>query len=419
MRFLYSIVLYMLTPFLVLRLWWKGRKLPAYRQRIAERFCWDSATPATCDIWIHAVSLGEVIAATPLINELLSHQWRLLITTTTPTGSERVRLQFGDKVQHRYLPYDLPTVVRRFYRRYQPRLGIIMETELWPNLIAAATQANIPLVLVNARLSDRSCEAYKKISWLIKPSLNQFCKILAQSALDAERFVALGANPDRVELGGNLKFDINTSLVDQQKYLRLQSLWGEARVVLMLASTHENEEQQILSQLKHLQIAIPDILVLIAPRHPERFQTVFRQAEQLGLQVVFQSQAENISTQTEVIVIDAMGEMLGFYSRSHFAFVGGSLVPVGGHNVLEPIALGVPVFSGREVHNFKSVIRDLEAAHAIELVNDAHDLVHKVIAVHKDPIRRSELVSRASGVLEANKGALARYVSTLESLLDK
>lgn len=417
MRRIYTIFLYILAPALVLRLWWKGRRLPAYRERIAERFCRDLVTPDQYDIWIHAVSLGEVIAVTPLIEALLAKQRRLLVTTTTPTGAQRVQVQFSDRVLHRYLPYDLPGVVRRFFRMYQPRVGIIVETELWPNLIMEARRVQIPLCLVNARLSERSCRGYRKLAWLIKPILNQFHAILAQSEMDAQRFRSIGADDQRVSVGGNLKFDVNTQNIDREKYERIQARWGDERVVVLLASTHEDEERQILMRVTQLQHSIPGVLVLIAPRHPERFQTVFLQAQQLGFKTARCSQLETLGRDNEVIVIDSLGELLGFYLFSDYAFLGGSLVPVGGHNMLEPIALRVPVLTGRQVHNFKSIVRDLEAAQAIIMVDNADDLIEKIIGLQADAAKKNRLVEHASGVMEANKGALSRYVNKIESML--
>jgi len=414
MRFIYSIFLYILTPFLILRLWWKGRRLPAYRERIAERFCCDGATPANYDVWVHAVSLGEVIAVTPLIEALLAKQYRLLITTTTVTGAERVRLQFADRLTHRYFPYDLPGVTRRFFRMNQIRVGIIVETELWPNMIYAA---NCPLLLINARLSERSCRGYQKLTWLIKPVLNQFQAIMAQSEMDARRFRDLGADASRVEATGNVKFDLNTQDIDREKYSQMQALWGAERRALILASTHHDEETQILTQAKRLKDHIPGVLILIAARHPERFQTVFSLAESLGFNTGRRSQPETLTPDKDVIILDSLGELLGFYSVSDYAFLGGSFVPVGGHNMLEAIAMQVPVLTGPQVHNFKSIVRDLKTAEAIVMVNDADELISRVIELEKNPAQRNRLIEQATMVLESNKGALSRYLDKIESII--
>lgn len=417
MRHIYSFLMYLLSPYLLIRLWWKGRRLPAYRQRIAERFVLDSSKKIVVDIWVHAVSLGEVIAAIPLIDSLLDRGWTVLITTMTPTGAERVHGRFGDRVHHRYVPYDLPWVLRRFFKKVKPRLGLIVETELWPNLIHFSAQQKIPLFLINGRLSDRSCQNYLKIKWLIKPLLNQFTRIFAQSADDARRFEALGAEHERVVALGNMKFDLQIPDNKSAIFADLQTHWGKDRSVVIAASTHEDEELQILSRLKKLQVGVDKMILLIAPRHPERFQSVYQLAVDQGFNVGLRSKLSSLNPDNEVVILDCLGELMGFYQISDYAFVGGSLVPVGGHNMLEPIAMQVPVFSGPQVHNFKTICRDLQEAQAIEIASDADDLVARIIAVHQDQAKRTGLVENATAVLESNKGAVARYVAEVGAVL--
>lgn len=417
MRQVYSVFMYLLTPYLFLRLWWKGRNLPAYRERIAERFSLDKKPKISVDIWVHAVSLGEVIAATPLIDALLDKQWRILITTMTPTGAERVQIRFGDKVSHRFVPYDLPWVLRRFFKKVKPRLGLVVETELWPNLVYYATKAQVPLLLINARLSERSYQGYKKVDFLFKSVLNQFKAIYPQCEDDAKRFKALGANEDSVVVLGNMKFDLQTQHINSENFLKLKTCWGAQRIVVMAASTHENEELQLLSRLRRLQAGLPNMILLIAPRHPERFQKVYQLSIEQGFNTGLRSQIETLNPDNEVVVLDSLGELLGFYQSSNYAFVGGSLVPVGGHNVLEPIAMQIPVFSGPHIHNFKTICRDLQEAHAIELAENADDLIDRIIAVHKDEGKKRNLIDNATLVLEANKGAVERYLAKAEAVL--
>ena len=417
MRFVYSFLMYLLTPYLLFRLWWKGRSLPAYRKRILERFCFDKEENRSFDIWVHAVSLGEVIAATPLIDAMLDKQWSVLVTTMTPTGSERVQLRFGNKVSHRYVPYDLPGVLKRFFKRNQPKVGVIMETELWPNLIYQAHNAQVPLLLANARLSERSLNGYLRLKFLFKPVLNQFFAILAQSADDAARFIALGARNNIVHVLGNIKFDLQTHTVDSAKFKELKSHWGADRIAVIAASTHEDEEAQILSQLKRLQKAIPEVVLLIAPRHPERFQTVYQLCQQAGFNTGLRSAVDTLSSQNEVVVLDSLGELLGLFEISDFAFVGGSLVPVGGHNVLEPIAMNVPVLSGNQVHNFKTICRDLDEAQAIQMVSQADELIDAIITLHTDKSLQERMVKNATAVLENNKGALDKHLDKIEGVL--
>lgn len=417
MRRIYSLFMYFLTPYLIVRLWLKGRHLPAYRQRVRERFALNPLPNEGIDIWVHAVSLGEVIAATPLIYALLEKQWRLLITTMTPTGSQRVIATFANQVQHQYIPYDLPWSLRRFFKKIKPRLGLIMETELWPNLIYYAAQAKVPLLLVNARLSERSYRGYNKIRFLCEPMLNQFNAILTQGEEDAKRFKSLGAEEGRVHVLGNMKFDLQTQHINLEPFLALKDCWGAERVAVMIASTHEQEEQLILSRLKQMQVGLPNMILLIAPRHPERFQKVYQLSVQLGFNTGLRSQKESLSLANEVVILNSLGELLGFYKISDYAFVGGSFVPIGGHNVLEPIAMGVPVFSGPHVHNFKAICRDLEAAQAIELVENADVLIERLMALHRDQSRKKTLIEQASAVLDANKGAVTRYLSEVERVI--
>ncbi|MFI4962809.1 MAG: lipid IV(A) 3-deoxy-D-manno-octulosonic acid transferase [Legionellales bacterium] len=417
MRFFYSLILYLLTPFLIVRLWWKGKQLPAYRGRILERFYLGSKETKPVDVWVHAVSLGEVIAAIPLIDAVLSKNHTILVTTMTPTGSERVTMRFGDAVAHQYVPYDLPGVLKRFFRQVKPRVGIIMETELWPNLIHQAQAAKIPLLLANARLSESSFRGYKKLKWFFKPLLNQFTAILAQSEDDAQRFMALGTHADKVRNLGNMKFDLQTHNLGNLKFKPLKNQWGAQRVVVVAASTHDKEESQLFACLERLQKAIPGVIFLCAPRHPERFQTVYQLSVAQGFNTGLLSNPSSITPDTEVVVLDCLGELLHVFQISDYAFVGGSFVPVGGHNVLEPIAMNIPVISGTYVNNFKSICHDLVEAQAIQLVPDAEALVDVLITLQEDSKLRQQMVQNARGVLERNKGSVERHLQCIEAVL--
>ncbi|RUR11371.1 lipid IV(A) 3-deoxy-D-manno-octulosonic acid transferase [Legionella sp. km772] len=416
MRWIYSLLMYLLSPYLLVRLWWKGRKLPAYRERILERFCWDKLETRQVDVWLHAVSLGEVIAATPLIDAMLKKQWSILITTMTPTGAAQVKTRFGDKVVHRYVPYDLYGAVKCFFSKIKPKVGIIMETELWPNLIAEAKAAQIPLFLANARLSERSLQGYMRFKFLFKPILNQFTAILAQSNDDAARFITLGAESKRVFPLGNMKFDLHTNTIDLAKFQEIKARWGTDRTALIIASTHDDEESRILAELRRLQAAIPGVILLIAPRHPERFQAVYQLCMQQGFNTGLRSNLESLNTNNEVVVLDCLGELLGLYQISDYAFVGGSLVPVGGHNVLEPIAMQVPVLSGNQVHNFKTICRDLEDAQAIVLVKEADELIDAIIQLSSNQEAKQAMVARATHVLESNKGSVSKHLDKIAEL---
>lgn len=417
MRFIYTFFLYLLSPLFILRLYWKGRRLPAYRQRILERFSLGKRVETPVDVWLHAVSLGEVVAATPLIDALLAKQLQVLVTTMTPTGSQQVIKRFGQQVAHQYVPYDFPQAVRRFFKKTKPRLGIIMETELWPNLIYQAKRIKMPLVLVNARLSDHSFKSYEKAKFMFKPVLNQFTAIFAQSEEDARRFIDLGASESLVQVLGNIKFDLQMKISASKDCEQLKNQWGKERTVVIAASTHNDEEKQILSRFSKLKVAIPNVVLLIVPRHPERFEEVYQLSEAQGFATGRRSQSTTIDTNTDVIIIDAMGELLSFYQTSDYAFVGGSLVPIGGHNVLEPIAVQVPVFCGPYMNNSKAVCRDLCAAEAMVMVENVDELIAAIGVMHGNKAKRQQQIANASKVLEANKGTVARYMEKIEGIL--
>lgn len=416
MRRLYTVLLYLFSPLLVARLLWKSIWLTSYRHRMGERFYWGKQLKTPVDIWLHGVSLGEVVAATPLVEALLGESYRILITCMTPTGSDYIRSRFGERVAHHYVPYDLPWCVRRFYKIYTPRLGLIMETELWPNLIYEAARFEVPLLLLNARLSDGAFKQYRYVDFMFKPILNQLMVILAQSKNDAERFRMLGAM--RVEVLGNMKFDVSVpSLGDKAACFHWKEAWGVSRPVLMLASTHENEEQQILSCLDQLKVTIPDLLVLIAPRHPERFQTVLQLSERLGFKTGRRSQPSTIEETMEVMIIDTLGELLDFYQVSDYAFVGGSLVPIGGHNVLEPIAVQVPVLCGPYMQNSKSICEALCEQGALQKVETADELMRALSVMHQEVTVRIKQIAAASAVLQANRGTIAKYLIYINKVL--
>lgn len=417
MRRFYTFFLYLLIPCLIIRLYWKGRRLPQYRQRIAERFQLGVIEPPEVDVWIHAVSLGEIVAVTPVIDALLERKYRIMVTTMTPTGSEQVRKRFGQRVAHQYLPYDLPWALRRFFKRINARIGIIMETELWPNVIFEAKRRRLPVLLANARLSDGAFKSYQKARFFFKPILQQFTEIMAQSEEDAKRYITLGAPVQQVSILGNLKFDLQTTIPSGKSFSQFKEMWGKERVVLIAASTHDNEEEQLLTRLAALQQAIPSVLLLIAPRHPERFQMVYKLSNKLGFNTALRSQFPAIDAHSEVIVLDSLGELLGFYQLSDYAFVGGSLVPIGGHNLLEPIAVQVPVFSGPYISNAKAVSRDLCTAEAIQLVKNADELIQSICNLHAHPAIKARQISNANAVLRANQGTVARFVKKIEDIL--
>lgn len=410
-RGLYSLIFYAILPFIFLRLWIKGVSLPMYRARYQERlgFYQDEKQSTSVDIWIHAVSLGEVIAITPLVESLLADNYSILLTTMTPTGSARVVQQFTSCVKHCYIPYDTPHAVQRFYRHFAPRIALIVETEIWPNLLFYAKKQGVKLLLCNARLSQRSYQSYRNFAWFFKPLLEKFSGIYSQSNADASRFIALGADPLSVHAFGNIKFDLTVNTVNKAAYQTIKKLWSN-RLIIIAASTHEDEELQILNVWRQLLSEIPHALLLIAPRHPERFDKIYRLALDKGFKVGLRSNPESLNEAAqEVVVLDCLGELLGFYAMSDYSFVGGSLVAHGGHNVLEPIAMQVPVIIGPHYFNFQYICDVLLNNRGIIVVQSAEEMIQTIINLEKSAEDKFALCQRARKILEDNKGALDKY----------
>jgi 3-deoxy-D-manno-octulosonic-acid transferase len=489
-RGLYTTLLTLATPLALARLSWKGRANPAYHERIGERLGLIPRLPERPRLWVHAVSVGEVIAAAPLIRawRVRHPDWAVLVTTTTPTGSAQVQRLFGEDVEHLYLPYDLPGAVRRFFARTRPSLGVIMETELWPNLASEAARQGIPVVLANARLSERSMRGYARVRPLVRDTLAHFALIAARGPEDAARFIALGAPPARVEALGNLKFDLELAPEVALRGQQWRTLLGTGRPVWIAASTHPGEEAQVLEAHRRVLAEHPDALLLLAPRHPERVGEVVRLIEAAGLRYVLRSglpplpqplppqgggelfmgegvqlmeaanvhhasrsrvhplpnstpfKGEGLSSPppsggrgrgrggapkpaptardpaVQVLVIDTLGELMDFYAASDLAFVGGSLVAHGGHNPLEPAALGLPVISGPKVANFAEVYEAMFQAKTALKVEDAQGLGQAVVALMDDADERKTLGEGARAWLETHRGALGRLLERLETL---
>ncbi|MGL4860352.1 MAG: lipid IV(A) 3-deoxy-D-manno-octulosonic acid transferase [Enterobacteriaceae bacterium] len=420
LRTFYTVLLYLLQPFIWLRLWRRGRKAPAYRKRWAERygFCKGKVNPG--GILLHSVSVGETLAAVPLVRALRKSYPGLPITVTTmtPTGSERVQSALGtDIVQHVYLPYDLPGALRRFLQQVQPSLVIIMETELWPNLIAMLHQRNIPLVIANARLSERSARGYHRVGWLMKRILPDITLVAAQSQEDGERFIRLGLPRKQLQVTGSLKFDIAVTPELAARAVTLRHQWASQRPVWIAASTHDPEEQTILSAHQELLKKVPDLLLILVPRHPERFSTVRHLVEQAGLSYIMRSSGAVPGSQTQVVIGDTMGELMLLYGIADIAFIGGSLIERGGHNPLEPAAHGIPVIMGPHVTNFREICSKLQAENAQLTVNNSTELVNIVSQLLEDEGMRHAYGRRAQEVLVRNQGALQKLLGLLEPLL--
>ncbi|MBJ16048.1 MAG: 3-deoxy-D-manno-octulosonic acid transferase [Legionellaceae bacterium] len=414
MRLIYSFIMYLLAPLFFIRLWWKGRACPSYRERLGERLCL-SRTVKTYDIWFHVVSLGEAMAAIPLIQQLLDQHYQILVTTITPSGAEKIQNQFKASLTHRYLPYDLPDVTKRFFKLHRFRLGIIVETELWPNLIIHAKRANRTLFLINARLSMQSFNRYKKIKRWMHTIVRQFDGIYAQGAADAKRFIALGANQSNVFVKPNIKFDLMQPSCDKA-YQALKHQWGVTRPVFILASTHDNEEALILAQWQKLKKILPELIILIAPRHAERFQIVYEMVKHKHLKVGLTSLKSTINAETEVVIINSYGELLNFYAISDYAFVGGSLVPRGAQNVLEPIALNTPVIVGPYTFNFQTICDELKQKSAIKQISTAEE-IPEVLTHLQHQQTHDTLVANAYLVFKRYQGVVSEYITLIDGVL--
>lgn len=430
MRLLYSLLLYLAMPLVVLRLLWRGFRQREYWRRIPERFGFVPRAPDGVAVWVHAVSVGESLAALPLIKRLLDdHPGSVLVTTTTPTGSARVRAALGDRVLHYYAPYDLPGAVARFLRRLQPRRAIIMETELWPNLFRALARRRVPIVIANARLSPRSFAGYRKVRGFARATLADCAAIAAQSEADAQRFRELGAAPARVHVPGNLKFDLEMPEELLQAGRALRWRWGQRRPVWIAASTHEGEEDAALRAHRILLARQPDAVLILVPRHPERFDAVAARVEKAGLKLVRRSALQLPDpfaagappplppladlTQLEVLLGDSMGELPLYFGAADIAFVGGSLVEVGGHNVLEPASIGLPVLFGPHMFNFEQARALLLQHGAARQIEGLLKLEPALAALFADPAAREAMGKAGREVLRSNRGALQRLVNLI------
>lgn len=416
----YTVLHLLAMPLILARLLWRARLNRDYLDCLHQRFGFGAPDlRARAPIWIHAVSVGEAQAAVPVARALVERypQHPLLFTTTTPTGRERVRQALGGTVEHRYVPYDLPWLVARFLARVRPRAVIVMETELWPNLFAACAERGIPLVLANVRLSERSARGYRHFSSLSAGMLACVNAVAAQSQADATRMLSLGADPAVVQVTGSIKFDLHlpASLREQAQVLRRE--FGIERSVFIAASTHEGEDVQVFDAFAHILRSIPRCLLVLVPRHPERFAAAAALSRKRGYATATRSRPPRRYDDVDVFVGDSMGELPLFYAASDVAFVGGSLVPTGGHNMLEPAALGLPVLFGPHVFNFSDISRMLLEVGAAWQVADARALGERVLALLEDANLRHNVGDCGRQFVERNRGALERLMTIIDQQL--
>jgi 3-deoxy-D-manno-octulosonic-acid transferase len=414
----YSLLLVLLLPTTLYHLVWRGMRQREYLQRWDERFAFYASAAGSGALWLHAVSVGEVNAAAPLVRALRqAHPERpLLLTTVTPTGSARAAALFGDDVRQVYLPYDTPGAVRHFLDHFRPAIAVVLETELWPNLYVETARRDIPLLIVNARLSARSLRGYRWIRPLVRIALGAVAHVAAQSKADLDRYLQLGLDPARGSVPGNLKYDqeVPGALVEQAAQWRAQ--WG-ARPVWIAASTHPDEEAAVLAAHAAVLARWPDALLLWAPRHPERFDRVAEQAAAAGLRVLRRTRDREPDTATQCFVVDTLGELMAFYATSDVAFVGGSLQAVGGHNLLEPAALGVPMVVGPHMFNFEEIAARLREAGAVLSIADADALGPAIAALLADGQERRRRGEAGRASLAGERGALARTLALVDDAL--
>ncbi len=418
MGILYNVSIYLAAPFALLMHFWRGLRDPSYRERLGERFGLGPSLPEPT-IWIHAVSVGEVQAAEPLVRQLLARhpQYPLLLTTVTPTGAARARALFDGRVHLRYVPFDLPGSVRRFFDRVRPRLAMILETELWPNLYAECGRRGVPLVLASARLSPRSIGRYRRLVPLFRQALSHGIVIAAQSEADAARFHSIGALPARTIVTGNIKFDFQPPPDVELRGREWRDRHARARPVWVAGSTHEGEEAIVLDAHRRVLERFPDALLLLVPRHPQRFDSVRDLLARRNESFAERSSGDAILSRTTVMLGNTMGELMMFYAAADVAFVAGSLAPIGGHNLLEPASLGRPVLTGPHNFNGEEILRLLLDAGAARLVADAATIAAAVTELFAAGERRASMGAAGKAVVDANRGALERLLLLVDPLI--
>ena len=420
MRFLYTVIYYLVMPFVLIRLLWRSRHAADYRKRWSERFGYITPITQGKTIWIHAVSVGETLAAIPLVKSLIKkyhRDYQFIVTTTTPTGSALVTKHLHNLVTHVYAPFDVPSVVLRFLKRSRVALCVIMETEMWPNLLTICHKQHIPIILANGRLSERSCLRYQLIPSLTKQMLGTYHTVATQGVLDGERYLQLGLDPKKLVVAGNIKFDVHIpdELIQQGKNIREQI--GIERRVFIAASTHDGEEAIILNAFKKIRAEIPTLFLIVAPRHPDRFQKIADLCRQTQFHISTRSQPSPITQNTDILLVDTIGELQMIYAAADIAFVGGSLVSIGGHNLIEPAALGLPILTGPHLYNFTEISKLLQNAGAAQIVMDASGIADAVIALCSAKELREKIGKCAQETIEANRGALKKHMECIERCL--
>ena len=423
--FWYNFLLVCLKPLYRWKIRQRAESDALYQQECLERFGPFQPPKNLNTIWFHVVSVGETNAAQPLIEHYLKLGHSVLVTNTTKTGQARAKSLFYEKYstlfQAVYLPVDQKPLLKQFFELYQPKILALVETEIWPNLIAQAKQKQIPCILLNARLSEKSAKGYDKVRRLTQPMLQQLTWLLAQDIATQQRYVGLGLDQSKSQVVGNIKFDISapTSFIEQAEQLK-QEWQLEKRQIITLASTHAPEEEQLLKQLQPHLNSNPDLLCIVVPRHPERFDEVYKICQSLNLNTQRRSLKQPIQTDTQVFLADSMGEMWLWYALSQACFVGGSLnEPGGGHNILEPMVLNIPTVIGPRYFNFQSIVDEFVAAQGILIGENAAQVAQQLLSCLDDPLQTQQQVAHAQQVLQRNKGSLQKHIQLLDHYLQQ
>jgi 3-deoxy-D-manno-octulosonic-acid transferase len=414
MRALYSLFWWLAMPLMFLYLRWRGRKQPEYRQHWRERLGWAPAVSQGPTIWLHTVSVGETRAAVPLVKAIRQRRpdATILFSHTTPTGRATAAKLYGADIHQTYLPYDAPGPVRRFLDRTRPGMAIFLETEIWPNLYAGCLKRGIPAYLVNARLSEKSAHGYGRIASLVRPALAGLAGVAAQTGADASRLAGLGAQAPAVV--GNLKFDVGAPPDCSERAEALRKMFAD-RFVFLVASTREGEEQLILDTC--LELGIPGLLVVVVPRHPQRFDEVAAMLESRGVEFVRRSQGNTVTREVEVFLGDSMGEMSAYFAAADVTFIGGSLVPLGGQNLIEAADMGCPIVIGPHTWNFLDAAEQAIECGAALRVQDAEELARTVKHLQQNPDKLQAMAEAGRQFSQANRGATARVMAMLEPVL--
>lgn len=419
-RNVYNTLCYLSVPFVLGRLLWRSRKNPAYRQRWSERFGYLPANlPQQC-LWIHAVSVGETIAAVPLVKgfQKLHPEVPIIITTMTINGAKQVVASFGQSVHHVYVPYDLPAAVNRFVDHVRPKMLLIMETELWPNLLDICTQRKIPIFLANARLSERSAHRYGQFKKIVSEMMRDLTQVAVQTKVEADRFISLGLPPNRIQVTGTVKFDIVVADEILQRGKQLREQIGIDRPVWIAASTHHGEEEIILEAFNLIKKQFPQLLLILVPRHPERAAAVAALCRKNNCSLSLFTEQKAITPDIDIFLTDAIGQLMIQYVASDIAFVGGSLIATGGHNVLEPAVLGLPVITGPEMFNFAESTQLLKQAGALWQIDNAEQLASKILELLKNPAQRAQAGTAGQQVIEKNRGAVQKHLQLIDALFN-